>query len=92
MFEIDVTNSGENPGTLTIPLAPYKYLNVYGNDIRLMSEINENGEMDVMIPAGFKGRVTTSFDEPWFWRISEVISFITVVLLIMVDVSSRRRQ
>ena len=85
MFEIDVTNSGENPGTLTIPLAPYKYLYAYGDNEQLPVSVSETGKMNVEIPAGFSGYVTTAFREPWFWRLSEVISLIMIICLCTVE-------
>ena len=41
----------------------------------------DNGKIKVSIPAGFEGRVQVSFQEPLSWRISELISFITILLI-----------
>jgi len=34
--------------------------------------------ISVDLPAGFEGKLTTRFIEPWYWRVAELISLVTL--------------
>lgn len=35
--------------------------------------------VSVSVPAGYTGTIRIGFHEPWYWRVSEIISLLTVI-------------
>ena len=43
----------------------------------------EQNRIRVIIPAGYNGTIKIRFCEPWYWRISELISVIGVIMILI---------
>lgn len=74
--------TGNLDGTVTLPLFNYKGYGVTdesGNEIIIKD--SENKEISFMISAGYEGIISVKFLEPWYWRISEVISLFSFIML-----------
>ena len=41
----------------------------------------EDHRVSVEIPQGFAGTVKVYFSEPWYWRLSEIISLMTLLAM-----------
>ena len=52
----------------------------------------ENNVIRLVIPAGYEGTVLVSFESPVYWRISELISGLTIVALIVMGLIHRRKK
>ena len=39
----------------------------------------ENGVISIRLPAGFNGTLRLRFEEPWYWRLAEGVSLLTLL-------------
>lgn len=73
---------------------PYLYYKGYtaedegGNQLAITS--GASGRISVSIPAGYQGGFTVAFHEPWYWRVSEMISLLTLLLILALSVRGTR--
>lgn len=90
-FDISVTNQSEGAQQILLPVLYYSGYRAYDSQSRAELETfqGENGRVAVSIPAAYDGTFHMAFYEPWYWRASEVISFMTL-LWILYDVLKRK--
>ncbi len=72
--------SNDSKGTVTLPALNYKgycAADDKGNEFDIYD--NENRCISFDIPAKYDGMVYTSFREPWYWRVSEIISLLSLL-------------
>jgi|GEM_PF-587219 len=82
-YNVFYVKAGPEGGTVELPLINYKGYHVT-DDSGKEYEIHD-GTIDLIsvdLPAGFEGNLTTRFIEPWYWRVAEVLSLITLVVAI----------
>lgn len=74
--------AGDTDGAVEVPMLHYKgywVTDEYGNDYDI-TDGTEN-VIRFSVPAGFAGKITIGFAEPWYWRIGELISVLAVLYL-----------
>ena len=80
---VDCENLMEEENILQVPILLYR--GYYAGDADTKEEFSlirtENGMTGIGLPGGYKGKVCMEFREPFLWRISEMISIITILLL-----------
>lgn len=77
---VDLTNSTENICQVEVPLLLYKgYHAVADSGEELTILPGESYRISVSVPAGFSGSFSVAFREPWYWRVCEVISLLTLI-------------
>lgn len=84
-YNVFHVTAGPEGGTVELPLFNYKGYRVT-DDSGNKYEIHD-GNMDLIsidVPAGFDGNLITRFVEPWYWRLAELVSFLTVVWAVWV--------
>lgn len=89
-MELDC-EAGSSEGTVTLPVLNYKGYHVtdeFGTEYEIFD--GANNTIQFMLPAGFSGKVFVDFIEPWFWRIGEVVSLLTFLLLITYSVYQKK--
>ena len=90
-------NSKEQEGKVSVPIFAYNHYHVYELQSKsvvkeLEHDKDENNCILITIPAGFDGSMQISFVEPVLWRISEIISLLTwIIVSYMVIVKLRCR-
>ena len=70
----------EDIGYVEVPLLNYKGYQVtdeYGNSYAILD--GRNNVIRFALPAGFSGKITIDFVEPWYWRVGEVVSALMLV-------------
>lgn len=84
-------NSSDTQGTVKLPILLYKGYNAAGEGGERL-EITDDGShlLGVSVPAGYSGRITVKFTEPWYWRMAELITFAVVVASVAGMVQKRR--
>lgn len=89
----DCVNAGDSESFVELPLLLYKgYRAVDAISGRLMEVFpSDNQTLCVLIPAGYSGNIQVGFVSPVYWRIAELVSLGTVVLLIFMGWRYRRR-
>ncbi len=74
--------TGEVDGTIQFPVFNYKGFRAMdedGNSYKISD--GKYNMVQVLVPAGFSGTITLDFIEPWYWRMSEMVSLLYVLVL-----------
>lgn len=76
-------NKGGNDSYVDLPILLYKGYRAVNTDTGEEMDLcaGENNVIRVIIPAGFEGSLEVDFVSPVYWRISELISVLTAVML-----------
>ena len=84
-------NSSDTQGTVKLPILLYKGYQASGDGGEPL-EITDDGShlLGVSVPAGYSGRITVKFTEPWYWRAAELITLTVVVAFVAGMVYKRR--
>ena len=84
-------NSLDTQGTVKLPILLYKGYQASGDGGEPL-EITDDGShlLGVSVPAGYSGRITVKFTEPWYWRAAELITLTVVVAFVAGMVYKRR--
>lgn len=72
-----------NAGTIVLPMVNYKGYRAfddYGNEYMISD--SDNNLIQINIPADFEGNIIVDFYEPVYWRISEIVSLLSVISVI----------
>ena len=76
-------NGGEAETYVDIPVSCYK--GYRAKDVQTKEDFlivsGEQNRIRVIIPAGYNGTIKIRFCEPWYWRVSELISVIGVIMI-----------
>ncbi len=74
--------AGNREGYIDFPLNYYKHYSCKRPDTgeNLFVSAGYNNMVRVTFPADFDGDVVVSFEEPWYWRLSECISFLCMAI------------
>lgn len=78
--EITCHVATDQPGGIDFPLIYYTYYTCTNLDTgeKLPVSAGYNGMLHVDFSAGFDGNIRIAFEEPWFWRASELVSILTL--------------
>lgn len=90
-LQLHLSNSGED-SFVNLPLLYYDgYIaEVKENGSSLELQKGENNVICLKVPAYFEGDVSVRFEEPSLWRIAELISAITLFILIILGICCRK--
>lgn len=90
-FDISVTSRAQEEQQILLPVLYYSGYKAY--DIESKTELKtfqgDNGRVAVAVPAGYNGTFHMAYYEPWYWRVSEWISF-AALLFILYYIFSRK--
>lgn len=85
-------NSLEQEGYVDVALLNYIGYVAQSDDGKYLQVIdNDNRCVRVMIPEGYDGNVHVYFKEPWYWQAAEVISILSIIMWLAVDVWRKRK-
>ncbi len=79
------TNTSGTDHEIIVPRYNYKYYHIYddnGQEYSIKDGINNL--ITFTLPAGYQGNVYLKYIEPWYWRLAELTSFVSLLLLIYV--------
>lgn len=81
-------------GHLELPLIYYKYYRCtdIGTSQDLPVCVGTNNVVRVILPANYAGTVHVRFVEPWFWRLSEIVSCIALVSIAILFLAKGREK
>jgi len=82
---VECENMGNKEGYIELPLLHYKGYRAYVPALRdeLKTEKGTNNVVRVLLPSGFKGQVEVKFVSPVYWRVSEAITYIWWIFIII---------
>lgn len=86
IVDLDCINTGSEETYVDVPILYYKgyAAKEAGTGRRLTVLPADNMRVRVILPAGYQGSFEVRFESPWYWRVSELISAMTVIGLICV--------
>lgn len=82
----------EGNSAIEIPRFAYPYYKASdeaGNEYTIIG--GEMNKLRILVSEPYSGKVYVRFAEPWFWRVSEVLSLIGVIALIFVSFKKRKK-
>lgn len=89
--DVVVANISESEGYVDVPLLYYRDYKAYASDGTQMECVSsEEYYVRTIIPAGYSGEISVKFISPWYWRVAEVIGYISWILLIVYVVRRRK--
>ena len=67
-----------------MPLLYYSGYKAYDNQGKEKLETlqGDNGRVAVSVPADYSGTFHMAYYEPWYWRLSEIVSLVTLLFII----------
>lgn len=93
-MEMYCENNSQSAELISMPL--WAYDNYYACDKstgqKLATGKDGGNRFTVEVPQGYTGYVTVRYAEPWYWKVSYVISAIAVVSLVFVYIRQRKKQ
>ncbi len=75
----NVSNSTGEAIVVEAPLWGYRHYKARGEGQELQVSMAETNKLAIEIPSGFSGQIRIYFSEPWYWRLSEIVSLITLI-------------
>ena len=79
-----------NDSVVTLPVLNYRYINLYDKDgNRLITFDSDKRLVSFKATNDYNGIVSIRFDVPLIWRISELVSLISIISIVGFVISSR---
>lgn len=72
----------EDEGFVQIPMFNYKGYHAtdeHGKEYPIID--GANNQILIEIPAGFDGTILVAYKEPWYWRLAEIVSLVSLLLM-----------
>ena len=82
-FFLQVENTTEETGAIQFPVWNYYGYTAKGDHVRFDLSDSGSGKIVALIPASYTGSLTLSFREPWYWRLAEAVSVVTLFVCLM---------
>lgn len=84
-YDISAVNVSDREQKLLLPVLYYSGYRTCDrqNGERLETVAGDNGRVMITIPAGYQGSFRMAFHVPWYWRVSEGISFMTLLFMVV---------
>lgn len=84
--------TSSEPGEVMFPMFYYKGYQITDEEGRQYKIYDgPQNEICVYVPAGFEGKLSVNFVAPVMWRIAEIISIVSLVILMIVIVREKRK-
>lgn len=91
-IDLKIKNISSSPEKIGLPLLFYKgYIARDKTDGQRFEVISgENNRVTVLIPGGYEGPIEVRFSEPWYWRLGELITVISLICVALFIYKKRR--
>lgn len=85
-------NAGGQEGYVELPLLHYYGYRAYAGEEKVPLPVckGDNNVVRVIIPAGFDAQVSVRFVSPWYWRVAEAVSYMTLLSFLVIYVRRRK--
>ena len=81
---VSLTNTADIASQVEVPLLLYKGYHAYADTGEELAIIpGESYRISVAVPPAFDGSIIVKFKEPWYWRVCEILSFLTLAGIIV---------
>jgi hypothetical protein len=93
-IEMHCQNRGDKTEIVELPLLYYygyrAYDKITGQELTITT--SGNYAVCVEVPAGYEGTVQVTFVSPWYWRVAEVVSYLSLLGLIAGVAMEKKRE
>ena len=93
-MDMHCENRGDKTETVELPLLYYYGYRAYdkttGQELTITT--SDNYAVCVEVPAGYDGTVQVTFRSPWYWRVAEAVSWLSLLGLIAGVTLEKRRE
>lgn len=93
-IDMHCENRGDKTETVELPLLYYYGYRAYdkttGQELTITT--SDNYAVCVEVPAGYDGTVQVTFRSPWYWRVAEAVSWLSLLGLIAGVTLEKRRE
>lgn len=82
-------------GYVLLPLLNYKGYTAKSDDGQITKANLGEGdaaEVRLNLPAGYTGKVHVKFLSPWYWRVAEIISLLSIAGIVVLEVRGKARE
>ena len=77
-------DTGEKESTIELPLYNYKGYQIMDEEGAKYNILNgTNNKIAFQLPAGFSGKITVQFVEPWYWKAAMWVSALSIIGVFM---------
>lgn len=84
-YSLECSNASDSNGWIEVPMFNYKgYQALDSNNNRLKIVNGGNNVIRVIIPGEYSGAVDIDFKEPFYWRLSELVTLSTIIILLFI--------
>lgn len=81
IYYVECANLTDEEQDIQFPIVAYD--NYYAMDMNTKQELSveqgENYRVRVILPEGYCGKIAVQYRSPWYWRLSELISLVTLI-------------
>lgn len=90
-YILSVANTSKQASQILVPYLAYKGYAAIDceSHARMETRKGEDAILEVVLPAGYQGEIEVYFREPGIWRAAELVSLLTLIILIGVMVKER---
>lgn len=93
-FRICCLNESGQTGYIDAPLLYYRGYEAIDTETGMKLQVvkSKEAKVRILLPAGFDGEISLYYHEYWYWRIAELISLCTIVLIVVINAGYQRKQ
>ena len=85
--------NGTKENVITLPVFHYPGYHVTDRDGRELEIFDgPQKEISFCLPSGYDSEVSISYQSPWYWRLSEVISLLSLIVTVILFFLNRKRK
>lgn len=86
--------TNDQPATVEFPLLYYKGYQAFAttDGEKLDCHAGNNFVVAVDIPSGFDGDILVKFISPWYWRLGEAVTVLSLIIMILVCTIRRKKK
>ncbi|MCM1387964.1 MAG: hypothetical protein NC231_11590 [Bacillus sp. (in: Bacteria)] len=89
---VSLSNHSDKIAQVEVPLILYKgYYATADSGEKLQVIPGESYRVSVSVPAGFTGSFQVRFKEPWYWRVCEAVSLLTVAGIVIYMIRDKKK-
>ena len=91
-IDVLLKNTSSDSEKIELPLLFYKgYIAREKEGTRKFEMVSgENNQITVLIPGEYEGIIEVRFSEPWYWRVGECVSVISIIIVSFIIYRKRR--
>lgn len=88
-YTLNIVNSSSNTQFIDLPVMGYSQYKASDADVK--TTLGENKRLRLVVPAGYDNTISVGYKEPFWWRVTEILSIFTIVVLASYMIFSNKK-